>query len=71
MRMDSEIKFQLVCKACRTRELSAELTVTRAYWRKQNPPVCGEILRVFRHACKKSLKILPLSRDFAYANGHE
>ncbi len=45
--------------ACRTRELSAELTVTRGYWRKQNPPVCGEILRVFRHACQKSFKILP------------
>ena len=26
---------------------SAELTVTRAYWRKQVLPVCGEILRVF------------------------
>ena len=26
--------------ACRTRELSAELTVTRDHWRKQNPPVC-------------------------------
>ncbi len=35
-------------KGCRTQELSAALTVTRAYWRKQNPPVCGEILRVFR-----------------------
>ncbi len=46
-------------EACRTRELSAELTVTRGYWRKQNPPVCGEILRVFRHACQKSFKILP------------
>ena len=46
-------------KACRTRELSAEPTVTRGYWRKQNPPVCGEILRVFRHACQKSFKILP------------
>ncbi len=45
-------------KACGTRELSAELTVTRAYWRKQVPPVCGGILRVFRHACQKSLKIL-------------
>ena len=44
---------------CGTRELSAELTVTRGYWRKQNPPVCGEILRVFRHACQKSFKILP------------
>ena len=50
---------KLLRTACRTRELSAELTVTRAYWRKQNPPVCGEILRVFRHACQKSFKILP------------
>ena len=31
------------------KKLSAELTVTRAYWRKQ----------VLRHACQKSLKILP------------
>ena len=37
-------------KACRTRELSAELTVTRDHWRKQNPPVCGKILRDFWHA---------------------
>ena len=51
---------------------SAELTVTRAYWRKQVLPVCGEILRVFRHARQKSLEILPRTReDFAYANGHE
>ena len=49
-------------KACRTQELSAELTVTRGYWRKQNPPVCGEILRVFRHACQKCFKILPHTR---------
>ena len=33
--------------------------LTRGYWRKQNPPVCGEILTVFRHACQKSFKILP------------
>ncbi len=51
-------------KACRTRELSAELTVTRAYWRKQVLPVCGEILGVFRHACQKSLKILPHTGGF-------
>ena len=51
-------------KACRTRELSAELTVTRAYWRKQVLPVCGDILRVFRHACQKSLKILPHTEGF-------
>jgi hypothetical protein len=39
-------------KACRTRELPAELTVTRAlYWRKQNAPVCW-ILEGFRHACQ-------------------
>ncbi len=48
----------MLVQACRTRELSAELTVTRGYRRKQNPPVCGEILRVFRHACQ-SFKILP------------
>ncbi len=57
--------------ACRTRELSAELTVTRRYWRKQNPPVCGEILTVFCHACQKSFKILPHTGGFAYANVHE
>ena len=51
-------------KACRTRELSAELTVTRAYWREQVHPVCGEILRVPRHACQKSLKILPHTGGF-------
>ena len=28
-------------EACRTRELFAELTVTRGYWRKQNPPPCA------------------------------
>ncbi len=37
-------------KACRTRELSAELTVTREHWRKQVPPVCGKILKDFWHA---------------------
>ncbi len=52
------------CKACRTREQYAELTVTRAYWRKQVLPVCGEILRVFHHACQKSLKILPHTGGF-------
>ncbi len=37
-------------KAYRTRELSAELTVTREHWRKQVPPVCGKILKDFWHA---------------------
>ena len=50
-------------KVCRTRELSAELTVTRAYWRKQVLPVCGEIVQR-RHACQKSLKILPHTGGF-------
>jgi hypothetical protein len=38
------------------RELSAELTVTRSYWRKQNPTVRGKILKGFRHACQKYFK---------------
>ena len=59
MRRNFVFIAMLLPKACRTRELSAELTVTRGYRRKQNPPVCGEILRVFRHACQKSFKILP------------
>ena len=31
-------------------KLSAEQKFTRDHWRKQNPPVCGKILRDFWHA---------------------
>ncbi len=41
-------------KACRTRELSAEQKFTRDHWRKQNPPVCGKILRDFWHAWREN-----------------
>ncbi len=46
----SNCRILLWAKACRTRELSAELTVTREHWRKQVPPVCGKILKDFWHA---------------------
>ena len=35
---EDSLELMELSKACRTRELSAELTVTRGYWRKQNPP---------------------------------
>ena len=38
-------------KACRTRELSAEQKFTRDHWRKQVHSMCGDILKVFVHAC--------------------
>ena len=38
-------------KAWRTRELSAEQKFTRDHWRKQVPPVCGDVLRALVHAC--------------------
>ena len=34
-------------KACRTRELFAEQKFTRDHWRKQIPPVCGDVLKDF------------------------
>jgi hypothetical protein len=36
-----------LCKACRTRELSAEQKFFREHWRKQNPPLCSKILKDF------------------------
>jgi hypothetical protein len=54
------LKAQAESGVCRTRKLSAELTVTRAYWRKQNDALaCGKILKHFWHARRKPLKILP------------
>jgi hypothetical protein len=52
------------CYARRARELSAELTVTHAYWSKKNAPVSGKILQGFRHACQKYSKILPHTGAF-------
>ena len=51
-------------KACCTRELSAERTVTRAYWHKQSYPVCGKILKDFWHPWRKPLNILPHTGAF-------
>jgi hypothetical protein len=49
--MDSTIQLSNnrphVYKDCHTRELCAELTVTRVYWRKQNAPKVGKILKYF------------------------
>ena len=50
-------------KACRTRELSAELTVTREHWRKQVPPVCGKIFGTRDEKLSKSRRT---RGDFAY-----
>jgi hypothetical protein len=57
--------------ACRTRELSAELTVTRAYWRKQNVLVCGRILKYLWQAWRKRLKIFPHTGVFRGRIRHE
>ena len=59
--------------ACRTRELSAEVTVTRAYWRKQIkiPPVCDKILKVFGKRNENLTKLGRTQGDFAYDNWHE
>ncbi len=45
--------------ACRTRELSAEQKITRDYWRKQVPPVCGDVFKSF---CSRVL-FLPGTRE--------
>jgi hypothetical protein len=47
-----------VSYACCTPELSAELTVTRAYWRKQNP-LCAAKFRCRKHygACSRAVAL--------------
>ena len=51
MTFNDRVKMlQLIIKARRTLELSAELSVSRDCWRKLFPQVCGVIFCDFRHA---------------------
>ena len=57
--------MQQPAEACRTRELSAELTVTRVYWRKQDPPPP----RVRRNFESFSSCVPKISQNFAAHGG--
>ena len=53
---------------CRTRELSAEQKFIRTHWRKQVPPVCGDVLKVFVHSCHFHLALV--NKNFQNVAAH-
>ena len=51
-----------------TRAISAEQIFTRDHWRKQVLPVCGDVLKVFVHACQA--KMARVNKNFENVDAH-